>query len=266
MPTNILVFILFVLAILAITIYLSTTNRRKVKKAQREPFPDDSRKLLERKVSFYKELNATDKQEFEKRVQGFLALVDIQGAGMKVNEQTKLLVAASAVIPLFEWPQWRYAGLREIFIYPHNFDADFNAGKNKNILGLVGNSGMINHLMILSKPALEHGFEHPKNQRHVGFHEFAHLLDRADGVIDGIPAAFLPEEKINPWIKLVHKEMARIRKGHSDINPYALKNESEFFAVVCEYYLEHPEKMEKRHPELFGILELVFNDKENSEK
>ena len=53
--------------------------------------------------------------------------------------------------------------------------------------------------------------------------------------------------------------MKRIRNNDSDINPYALTNEAEFFAVVSEYYLEHPEKMKKRHPELFEILELVYN-------
>lgn len=258
MPINLIAFICLVIVVLIITIYLSNASRRKVKQAQAEPFPMADKDLLNKHVLFYRELTAADKLKFEQRLQGFLALVNIQGIQTTVDNKTKLLVGASAVIPLFEWPEWRYAGLREIFIYPQNFDDNFSTGDSKNILGLVGNSPMINHLMIFSKPALEQGFLHPRNQRHVGFHEFAHLLDRADGQIDGIPAAFLPKEKINPWIKLVHKEMARIERGDSDINPYALKNESEFFAVVCEYYLEHPEKMAKRHPELYGVLKLVF--------
>jgi len=177
---------------------------------------------------------------------------------VELDDETRLLVAASGVAPFFELPFWDYGDLHEIFIYPNNFGADYQPGKDKHILGLVGDSGIINHLMILSKPALVQGFKHPRNQRHVGYHEFAHILDRADGTIDGIPNLFLPKSKINPWLKLVYREMKRIRNRDSDINPYALTNEAEFFAVVSEYYLEHPKKMKKRHPELFEILELVY--------
>ena len=90
-------------------------------------------------------------------------------------------------------------------------------------------------------------------------HEFAHLVDKTDGVIDGVPSVGLDRKAIGPWIDLVRRKMAEIEDGDSDINPYALTNEAEFFAVTSEYFFERPGVMERKHPELYRMLERVFN-------
>ncbi|MEO6202766.1 MAG: zinc-dependent peptidase, partial [Nitrospirales bacterium] len=48
-------------------------------------------------------------------------------------------------------------------------------------------------------------------------------------------------------------------RGHSDINPYGLTNEAEFFAVVSEYFFETPVRMKQKHPELYSMLEQIFH-------
>ena len=52
--------------------------------------------------------------------------------------------------------------------------------------------------------------------------------------------------------------MAEIASGDSDIDRYALTNEAEFFAVASEYFFERPGVMERKHPELYAMLERVF--------
>jgi Mlc titration factor MtfA (ptsG expression regulator) len=52
--------------------------------------------------------------------------------------------------------------------------------------------------------------------------------------------------------------MEEIRRGQSDINPYALTNEVEFFAVATEYFFERPGVMQRKHPELYAMLARVF--------
>lgn len=256
--SNYFFFIVLIGIIIFLLVYFTNKRTRAAKRARKNDFPESWSDYLKKEVAFYRDISTEKKKEFEKRISSFLATVKIHGIGLEIDDELKLLVAASGVIPFFELPFWDFGDLHEVFVYPNNFDMDYEPGKDKHVLGLVGDGGLINHLMILSKPALVEGFKHPKNLRHVGFHEFAHILDRRDGTIDGIPSLFLPEAKVNPWLKLVYREMKRIRSRNSDINPYALTNEAEFFAVVSEYYLEHPEKMEKRHPELFEILELVY--------
>ena len=115
------------------------------------------------------------------------------------------------------------------------------------------------HYMHLSKASLEQGFRDATDRQSVGIHEFAHLLDEADGVIDGLPRAALPPALLQPWTALMHREMAAIREGKSEINPYAATNEAEFFAVVTEYFFEKPGKLQEHHPELYDLLTQAFH-------
>jgi Mlc titration factor MtfA (ptsG expression regulator) len=123
---------------------------------------------------------------------------------------------------------------------------------------MVG-TGALERLMILSKPDLLRGFRTPGDKQNVGLHEFAHLVDKSDGTIDGLPAVGLDREAVAPWIDLVRRKMEEMRRGDSDIDPYGLTNEAEFFAVATEYFFERPGVMQRKHPELYAMLEHVFN-------
>ncbi len=113
--------------------------------------------------------------------------------------------------------------------------------------------------MILSKPDLIQGFRNATDKRNVGVHEFAHLVDKSDGVIDGVPGVGLDRLAVGPWIDLVRRKMAEIEEGRSDIDRYALTNDAEFFAVTSEYFFERPAMMQRKHPHLFDALERIFN-------
>ena len=130
--------------------------------------------------------------------------------------------------------------------------------KEHPISGMVG-SGAMNRMMILSKPDLLQGFRGHPDRHNVGIHEFAHLLDKSDGAVDGVPEVVLPGRAIRPWLNLVQAEMDKIRHGHSDINPYGLTNEAEFFAVASEYFFENPVRMKQKHPELYTMLQQIFH-------
>ena len=151
-------------------------------------------------------------------------------------------------------PDQRSTGL------PEPIDGDFHFGdqEGQNILGMVG-TGSLNRLMILSKPDLIQGFRNATDKRNVGVHEFAHLVDKSDGVIDGVPGVGLDRLTVGPWIDLVRRKMAKIEEGRSDIDRYALTNDAEFFAVTSEYFFERPAMMQRKHPHLFDALERVFN-------
>ncbi len=92
----------------------------------------------------------------------------------------------------------------------------------------------------------------------MGLHEFAHLVDKSDGIIDGIPGVGLDSRSVGPWIELVRREMEEMAQGRSDLNPYGLTNEAEFFAVASEYFFERPGLLLQKHPELYTMLSRVF--------
>jgi Mlc titration factor MtfA (ptsG expression regulator) len=52
--------------------------------------------------------------------------------------------------------------------------------------------------------------------------------------------------------------MKKIESNKSDINPYAITNEAEFFAVITEYFFEKPELLKEKHPELYKQLSNIF--------
>ncbi len=238
---------------------LLTKGIRERARIRQMTFPPAWKAILELDVDFYQNLTASERTRFQEEVHIFLKEKRITGINMTVNDRVRVLVAASAIIPIFGFPGWEWGHIREVLVYPTSFNHHFQTGegKNRDILGMVG-SGAMNRLMILSMPDLLQGFHDARDRRNVGIHEFVHLVDKSDGMVDGVPEVALPSKAIIPWLRVMHREMDKMRNGRSDINPYGLTNEAEFFAVVSEYFFENPEKMANKHPELWEMLGKIF--------
>ncbi len=225
-----------------------------------QPFPSEWEAVLQKDVVFFRALNAEGQSRFRRELQVFLGEKRITGIKTSVDVTTRVLAGASAIIPIFGFPQWEWDHISEVLIYPGRFGEgfDFQEGDDRNTLGMVG-TGSMNRIMILSKPDLIQGFRNPSDKKNVGLHEFAHLVDKSDGTIDGVPALGLDRSTIGPWVELIRRKMKEIEDGESDIDRYALTNEAEFFAVVTEYLFERPDLMQRKHPELFAALEKIFH-------
>jgi MtfA peptidase len=237
---------------------------RKYKTTWKEPttyFPDSWISILEKKVLFYKSLEKSNKVLFENRVHTFLLNHSITGISVDVTLEDRILVAASAIIPVYAFPNWRYRNLEEVMLYPDTFNEKFETdGKSRNILGMVG-TGYMNGKMILSKRALHHGFDNASDKRNTAIHEFVHLIDKMDGEIDGIPDVLLKNQVAIPWLDLINQKMEEIYADKSDINPYGGTNKAEFLAVSSEYFFERPDFLAEKHPKLYNALEQIFNQK-----
>lgn len=222
-------------------------------------FPAVWRSILDKKVLFYHNLTADEKKRFERDISRFLKKVKITGVETSIDITDKLLVASSAAIPVFGFPDWDYTFLDEVLIYPGSFDSNFKIDSREEVItGMVGR-GTMEGKMILSKPSLHRGFENETDKQNVGVHEFIHLLDKEDGTIDGTPATLLNKKFSIPWLKLIREKTAAIHRGESDINPYGGTHEVEFFAVAGEYFFERPHLLREKHPELYDLLEKAFN-------
>ncbi|TKT90938.1 M90 family metallopeptidase [Dyadobacter frigoris] len=225
------------------------------------PFPAAWRQILEKHSVFFKNLDGQKQTLFEKRVQLFLIGKRVEGIDTEIDDEIRVLVAASSIIPTFAFPAFDYPDLNEVLVYPASFSEKFEIGAHKhdeNIEGMVGNRYM-NHSLLLSKPALLSGFNGRKGENNVGIHEFVHLLDREDGDTDGVPERLADNAYALPWLHLIKKEMQNIRSGESDINPYAITNNAEFLAVVSEYFFNNPEEFQRKHPELYEILSKFYH-------
>jgi len=216
-------------------------------------------KILSGGVRFYQKLNEEERKVFVTRVLYFLKRVRISAEkGAVLTDSDIVLVAAAGTIPLFHFKNWSYENLDEVLVYPGTFNEQFSVeDEDRNVLGMVG-SGTMNRKMILSQEALRAGFV--KNASgSTAIHEFVHLIDKADGATDGVPEYLIPKELVEPWLKEVHKTIREIRGGHSDIRDYAATNEAEFLAVISEYFFKKPHLLEDHHPELYKLLNSIYN-------
>jgi Mlc titration factor MtfA (ptsG expression regulator) len=258
MPLPYALALLTLLVLLTVFYRYLTADSRRRQAALAAPFPAAWRTLLVENVAFYDGLGPEDQARFEQAMQLFLARTRLTGIQTEVDDLTRVLTAAAAVIPVFGFPGWEYPTLHEVLIVPDAWQLETRPDQEVQSLQgtLLGSVQRFqtSQYMRLSRAALVQGFTDPEDRRNVGVHEFAHLVDEADGEIDGVPGAGLPPALRPAWATVMQRELAAIRAGHSDIDPYAGTNEAEFFAVVNEYFFERPEKLKENHPELFDLL------------
>jgi Mlc titration factor MtfA (ptsG expression regulator) len=234
-------------ASLALALRRRTQRRRAVLAS---PFPAEWRALLEGRYDHFERLPAPLKARFEDDVRVFLAEKRITGVEVEVTDELRLLVAASAVTLSLGWPDYEWDQLTEVLLYPQDFGRDYSFEATE-LSGQAHAWGTV----ILSVPTLRESFHDPDDGFHVGLHEFAHLLDLEQARFAGIPAGLRGEGE---WFELVEKEMDRLRRGKSALDPYGDESPAEFLAVAVEAFFEMPLLLARRHQELYAVLKDYF--------
>ncbi|WP_196892350.1 M90 family metallopeptidase [Aureivirga marina] len=250
---------IFILCLILFVFY-RYKKKKKLREREELPMPDNWKELLEKHVRYYQKLSPNLKVDFQKRVMYFLAHVKVIGVKTEIDDLDKILVAAGAIIPIFAFPKWQYTYLEEVLIYPKTFNKEqqFTDKNSKEFIsGMVGN-GHLNSVMILSKPALHHGFDISNDKQNVAIHEFLHLLDKEDYDVNGVPEILIKHKYSALWMEYIRKNIKLIHENKSDIRSYGGTNPAEFFAVIGEYFFEQPEKLKREHPKLYALLKDMF--------
>jgi Mlc titration factor MtfA (ptsG expression regulator) len=239
--------------VLALTV-ARHTRRRFARRARlvARPFPDAWRKLLRDRYDHYDRLPADLRRHFDDDLRIFIAEQRVTGVGVKVTDELRILVAASAVTLSLGWPDYEWQQLSEVLLYPDDFDRDYEIGRHE-LAGQAHGWGTL----ILSVPALIEGFEDPDDACHVGLHEFAHLLDVEGTRFDGLPSGF-DDAHARRYIELREQEMERLRSGRSALDEYGAHDPLEFFPVAVEAFFETALAVRQNHRELYALLADYF--------
>jgi hypothetical protein len=224
-------------------------ERDRVRQA---PFPDEWRRILEKRYDHYHRLPPDLRRRFEVHVALFLAEKRITGVEVEATLELRLLVAASAATLTAGWEGDHWDHLAEVLLYKKDFGRDYSFDEN-DLSGQAHPWGTI----ILSVPTLEESFDDPDDGFHVGLHEFAHLLDVEQTHFDGVPRGLDPA-RAREWLDVVDLEMDRLRRGKSVLDPYAGESPAEFLAVAVETFFEQPLDLRRRHREVYAILRDYF--------
>ena len=218
----------------------------------------------------YRRLPRDVRAEFDRQLQVFLAEKSVTPVKTRLTLETRLMVAASAVTLTAGWPRYPWEQLREVLVYPQPFDRDYRFVTGRDAEGgrqdddlpademIAGGQTHPWGVVILSAPALTHSFAGGTDDYHVGFHEFAHLLDLAASRFDGIPS-YLSEGDIRRWERILAAERARLERGDSVLSAYGLSSDPELFAVAVEAFFQRPQLVAESHRELYSFLASYFN-------
>jgi len=236
----------------AVLAWRSTGRWRARRAALGSPFPEAWRAVLRQWCDHYNRLADDLRARFEDDLRIFLAEKAITGIGVEVTDELRLLVAASAVTLSLGWPSYDWEQLNEVLLYPDDFDRDYEFGAD-DLSGQAHPWGTV----ILSVPALCHSFRDPDDAYHVGFHEFAHLLDLEQSRFDGIPLGF-DEAAARRWVELREREIPEMLRGESVLDDYGAHDPVEFLAVAVEAFFEAALALRRDRRELYESLAAYF--------
>lgn len=231
--------------------WIRSLRRRGLK---RRELPAEWLGYLQQHVPFFAELEGAERERFLDFVKVLVWEKHYEGqAGLEVSDEHRVVIAAAAARIVLHLGLRYYDRMNEILVYPYVYS---HADKDGAIFGQVSSWGTV----VLSWPAVLAGLRNPGDGHDTALHEFAHVLDLADGAFDGTPvldglAAY------QPWARVMSRHYDRLRKrrgSRSVLRDYGATNEAEFFAVASEAFFERPQQLAARKPELYDELKRFY--------
>jgi Mlc titration factor MtfA (ptsG expression regulator) len=163
-------------------------------------------------------------------------------------------VGATAVQLVLHLGLSYYDRLREIIVYAGAFKLPERTGV---VLGEAKHWGQV----ILSWESVLAGLSNPRDGHDTAAHEFAHVLDRADGAFDGTPR-LREYSHYRVWAAVMDEHFRALQRGRplerKVLDDYGALNEAEFFAVATESFFEKPQQMKAKTPELYEELRRFY--------
>lgn len=202
----------------------------------------------------------------------FLARKEFSGAhGLVVTDEMAVAVAAQAVLPILNLDDGLnlYAGFIGIVLHDdlvvvprevmdddgvvHEFDEE-----------LAGEAMQDGPVMLSWRDvqAASDAAESTDWAYNVTIHEFAHVIDMANGAADGVPP-LADRNARQRWIEVMqsaytdfHAQAAA--QQPTSIDPYAAESMAEFFAVSVETFYVAPVELQRESPRVYRLFADYF--------
>jgi Mlc titration factor MtfA (ptsG expression regulator) len=253
-------------AVLAIGLAPAWRARRR-RALARQPFPAAWRPVLARWVPQVHRLPVDLQQQLKQRMQVFIAEKPFIGCnGLVVTDAMRVVVAAQACLLLLKRPQWHFADLRQVLLYPGAFVVDRTVhgagGVVHDARQVLQGESWSQGQVVLSWDDVLAGAADPADGHNVVVHEFAHQLDQADGQANGAPP--LPSGMdAARWARVLQAEFDALQNALAAGQPhrldaYAATNPAEFFAVASEVFFEQGHQLAAERPALYAELAAFY--------
>lgn len=237
-------------------------RNRKRRKMLAAPAPAHWPDLLRKRVPFYRELDAADRDALVDIARVIVAEKDWRsGGGLdSVTDETKLLIAAQAALLLLRIDHEYYRRVDTILVYPSLLnDSSFVSEPNAEIR--IGGYAHPDGTIALALDVAEAGLSNGLDGRNVVIHEFAHALDFMDKCVDGTPV--LDGSLFDRWVSVMTEHYEALCEDAEEgrrtlLNTYGATNPAEFFAVATEAFFEKGPLLARKHRELYDVLAAYY--------
>ena len=184
--------------------------------------------------------------------------------GLHLGDADRVLIAAHACVPILKLGIDWYDGWHSVIVYP---DAFIPRRPHTDAAGVVHQTSSVmageawgRGPVILSWADVQNGGRKPGHN--VVVHEMAHKLDMLNGDANGFPPLHRRMDR-REWSRVFSTAWDRLKQAQGDgvdlpIDPYALENPAEFFAVASEQFFETPANLREHLPDVYRQLELFY--------
>ncbi len=202
--------------------------------------------------TYFNDLPHEEKWRFVKRTHQFKLKKKFHFIGLENNEDTAVLVSASAIQVTFGLKNYQLSHFKDIYILADAYRMDED---EELYIGHVAPDGIY-----LSWKHFLYGYANRNDNINVAVHEMSHALlyNNFFAQYGQIDSNFrLNYEKFSNSTGPILAEAITSRRSY--LRSYAFSNLHEFWAVSVEAFFENPEGLRENMPELFQALCSVLN-------
>jgi len=188
------------------------------------------------------------------------------GGGLTVTDAMAVRIAVQACLPVLRIGLAPYRSFVGIVVHPDEVVAQREVVDDDGVVHsydeVLSGEAMGGGPLMLSWTDVRDAGESADWAYNVVIHEFAHVLDMADGEADGVPP--LPSAQARRrWETVLGQEYeafcAWIDEGRDTVlDPYGASGVDEFFAVAVEAFFVASDAMRREHPELYALFAEYF--------
>ncbi|HSB24221.1 MAG TPA: M90 family metallopeptidase [Burkholderiaceae bacterium] len=208
-----------------------------------------------------------DLAELRRLTSLFLDEKEFSGAGgLTVTDAMAVRIAVQACLPVLHIGLAPYRSFVGIVVHPDEVVAAREVvdddGVVHNYDEVLSGEAMGGGPLMLSWTDVRDAGESADWAYNVVIHEFAHVLDMADGEADGVPPLASLEQR-ERWTAVLDAEYERfcrrVDAGRDTVlDPYGAEGIDEFFAVAVEAFFVAPQPMRGEHPKLYALFADYF--------
>ena len=234
-------------------------------KPSRAVVTDAAWRAVRRSLPIVATLAESDAEKLRALADSFLRTKSIEGAGgFELDEETSVVVAAQACIPILALGIEAYTGWRSVIVYPGGFvsrgtSVDETGVEHEWEEARSGESWFQGPVVLSWEDVASSGLLEGYN---VVIHEMAHKLDMLNGDANGFPPLHAEMDGA-VWYRVFSEAFedlgARVDAGEDTvIDDYAAEGPDEFFAVTSEYFFELPEVLDECYPKVYAELRAFY--------